>query len=205
MDEQFVLRIKDLVDKAGGQSALARKSGLSLGAIQRYLRGGDPSRKALVRLANSCGVTINWLIFGEENPDIEENSPPAIPLYGFGDSAGQGWFHEVKYQIKTDLEWPDPDVFAIVAPDRSMTPEGIKINFVCIVSPNTRPQKGDVVFIRRKDDTASLKIYEREDSEWCYARGFVDAGEDEDLVPSNEQVKRSAIKQMGPVIMVKRR
>ncbi len=206
MDKKFVLRIRELVEKVGGQSALSRKTGLSLGAIQRYLRGGDPSRRALIRLAEAGNVSMMWLVYGrDENDSANCGAPASLPMYGFGDSSEQGWYSEIKYNICANLEWPDPEVFAIVAHDRTMEPEGIKKGQVCIVSPNTRPQKGDVAFIRRKDGTAALKIYEREDSEWCYLTGFMDPGASEKLVPSSEQIKRSAINQIAPVILVKRR
>lgn len=206
MDEIFVLRIEDLVEKAGGQTALARKSGLSLGAVQRYLRGGDPSRRSLMMLAEACDVTINWLVYGKDDETGRGKSDSsAVPLFGFGDSSEQGWFHEVEYNIKTALEWPDPEKFAIAAPDNSMAPEGIGAGHVCIVSPNTEPRKNDVVFIRRKDKTASLKIYEREDSEWLYVGGYMDTGDDAEPVASKEQVKKSAVRQTGVVVMVKRR
>ncbi|NCC21096.1 MAG: XRE family transcriptional regulator [Alphaproteobacteria bacterium] len=204
MDKNFVARIRELVDKVGGQSALARRTGLSLGAVQRYLKGGEPSRTALIRLADAGSVSLNWLAYGYDNVGDQPKSL-SIPLFGFGDSADQGWYSEVEYNINAALDWPDPDVFAIVAADHAMAREGIHPGHVCMVSPNTRCRKGDVMFIRRKDGMAALKVYDREDSEWCHLKGYIDPGDGGESVETTEQVKRSSIKQMGPVIFVKRR
>jgi hypothetical protein len=205
MDKSFISRVQELVDKAGGQSALSRNTGLSLGAIQRYLRGGDPSRRALIKLSEAGKVSVNWLVYGRDEPDSQIPENFSMPLYGFADNAEQGWYSEVRYKIGSALEWSDPELFAIAAADRSMSCEGIYEGHVCIVSPNTRPHRGDVVFIRRKDGMAALKIFEGENSEWCFLRGYIDPGKNEKLVSSEEQLKRSAIKQMGPVVMIKRR
>lgn len=203
MDQNFVERVKQLVSKAGGQSALSRKTGLSLGAIQRYLRGGEPTRTAMIRLAQAGNVSMNWLVYGRE--DGVGPSLSSVPLRGFGDSAEPGWFHEITYKISTAMEWPDPDLFAIVAADDSLKSEGISKGVTCIVSPNTRAQKGDIVFVRRKDGAATLKIFESEDSEWLYVRGYMDPVDEAENVDSKESVKKATVEDYGPVICIKRR
>jgi transcriptional regulator with XRE-family HTH domain len=54
-----------LVDAAGGQNALARISGVTQASISRYLKGVDPSREALVKLAESSGFSVEWLATGD--------------------------------------------------------------------------------------------------------------------------------------------
>lgn len=206
MDPSFIERIQHLVDKAGGQSALARRAGLSLGAIQRYLKGGDPTRGALLKLVAAGGVTLNWLVYGgEQGTPSAASSGGAMRVYGFSDTPQQGWYGEVDYKITAALDWPDPDVFAVVAPDRSLKSFGIEKGHVCIVSPNTKPQKGDVVFIRRGDGTAALKIYQSEDDKWLYVTGAIDPGVEGEPVSSAEQIRRTAVRQLAAVVFVRRR
>lgn len=207
MCSDFVARIETLIRDAGGQSALARRSGLSLGAIQRYMKGGEPTRGALIRLAASCNVTTSWLMNGEE----DRGAPPApqhrdIPVFGFAECGLQGWHNETRYRVNTSLDWPDPDCFAVIAAGHSMAPEGIHPGFICIVSPNTRSQRGDAVLIRRKDATATIKLYVREDAEWLHVKGWLDP-EKPDLsqMPYHDQIRRDVIEKIAPVVMVKRR
>lgn len=208
MSDNFVERIETLVRDAGGQSALARRSGLSLGAIQRYLKGGEPTRGALMRLCEACGVSLNWLVLG--SADEEQPTAPAqrrdVPVYGFAECGLQGWYNEVRYRVSTALDWPDPHLFAVVAAGHSMAPEGIHPGFVCMVSPNTRPQKGDAILIRKHDKTATIKVYHTEDKDWLTVNGWLDP-EKPGLpqLPYTDKIKRDAIERIGTVVMVKRR
>jgi phage repressor protein C with HTH and peptisase S24 domain len=202
MDQDFIKRIGELVERAGGQTALSRKTGMSLGAIQRYIKGGEPTRTALMKLAETCDVTLHWLVYGSETEQEERaGSKRNYKLYGFGDSSPQeGWYNEVEYKISTALDYPDPACFAIVVADNKMEPVGLLEGQVCIISPHTAPQRDDIIFIRNKDKQATLKIFVREDSEWVYLKSWFADGQ-----AYEDQVKRSQIDQMGPVIVIKRR
>lgn len=207
----FTTRIEILIQSAGGQSALARRSGLSLGAIQRYLKGGEPTRGALIRLADSCHVSAAWLMTGDDdNTAASTHLPPPphsnIPVFGFAECGLQGWHNETPYRVNTALDWPDPDIFAVIAAGHSMAPEGIHPGFVCIISPNTKPQRGDAVLIRRKDATATIKLYIREDAQWLYVSGWLDPEKpDQVQMPYHDQIRRDGIEKIAPVVMVKRR
>lgn len=74
MEQDFIHRIQELIEREGGQQALSRKTGMSIGAIQRYLKGGEPTRTALMKLAETCSIPIEWLIYG----DIHKFTPGDI-------------------------------------------------------------------------------------------------------------------------------
>lgn len=200
-------RIEILIRDAGGQSALARKTGLSLGAIQRYLKGGEPTRGVLIKLCEACNVSMYWLVYGSnDGTEQQEPSTRAIPVTGFAECGLSGWYNEVRYRVSTSLEWPDPDLFAVMASGHSMAPEGIHPGFICIASPNTRPQKGDAILIRKKDGTSSIKILVGEDHTWLNIRGWLDPEKPGGLqAPYSDKIKRSLVEAIAPVIMVKRR
>lgn len=206
MDNLFIRRIEKLIRESGGQSALARKTGLSLGAIQRYLKGGEPTRGALVRLTEACGVSLPWLVFGSDEETPAPRQRKEIPVLGFAECGLQGWYNEIRYRVSTSLDWPDPDLFAVIAAGHSMAPEGIHPGYICIVSPATHPQKSDAVLIRRNDGTSTIKLYLREDQGWLYVSGWLDpatpGGPQE---PYTDQIRRSTIDNLAPVILVKRR
>ncbi|MDB5490189.1 MAG: helix-turn-helix family protein [Micavibrio sp.] len=206
MDNNFVTRVEKLVRDSGGQSALARASGLSLGAIQRYLKGGEPTRGALIRLAESGGVSLTWLVFGT---DVEAKPTPSrgeIPVYGFAECGLQGWYNEVRYRVATSLDWPDPEMFAVIVAGHSMAPEGIHPGFICMASPATRPQKGDAVLIRKRDRTATIKVYQKEDKDWLTVNGWLDPETPGAAQTAyTDKIKRDTIDRLATIIMVKRR
>lgn len=209
MDNNFIKRIETLVSNTGGQSALARASGLSLGAIQRYLKGGEPTRDSLIHLAEAGGVSLSWLVYGtqdDQTTPASHRTHREIPVRGFAECGLQGWYNEVPYRISTALDWPDPALFAVVAAGHSMAPEGIHPGFICLASPNTRPQKGDAVLIRRNDKTSTIKVYQREDKDWLYVSGWLDAEKPGVAqMPYTDQIKRTGIETLAPIVMVKRR
>lgn len=214
MDEDFVGRVRALCDRAGGQSALARRLGMSLGAVQRYLRGGEPTRQVLVRMCESFGVSLDWLVYGHGETQAEGGamrvdaapSPGALPLYGLSEGAiQQGWYAEVRYRIDAMLDCADPEAFAVVVPDRGLEAEGIQPGQVCVISPHTRPRAGDAVFIRRTDGTAALRKFLRADDKWVHTLGGIVPAEGGAPVATREQLSPAAIRQMGTVIFVRRR
>ncbi len=200
MDEKFRKRVQFLVDQAGGQSSLARAADMSLGAIQRYLKGGDPTRLALIKLAQAGDVSLSWLIYGEEGKmEVSSEGKPKYKMYGFSESSSNGWQEAFAYRVRTELDWPDPECFTIIARDDVLASEGIKKDFVCFVSPNTRAQPEDIIFIKNNHGAAGLKKYLREDQDWVYLEGF--AGQ----TTYKEKLKQSEIDQIAPVVFVKRR
>jgi phage repressor protein C with HTH and peptisase S24 domain len=206
MGSTFSDRIETLIRDSGGQSALARRSGLSLGAIQRYLKGGEPTRGALIRLSEACEVSLSWLVFGNDDEKTELQARHEIPVYGFAECGLQGWYNEVRYRIVTALDWPDPEMFAVIASGHSMAPEGIHPGFFCMVSPNTKPQRGDAILIRKRDRTSTIKVYHREDKDWLYVGGWLDPETPGGAqLPYTDQIRRDAVERLAPVIMVKRR
>lgn len=207
MDEKFRKRIKFLVDQAGGQSALARTADMSLGAVQRYLKGGDPTRLALMKLAKAGDVSLSWLIYGEEGKmEISAEGRQKYKIYGFGEKASdQGWQEPFAYRVRTELDWPDPECFAVIVNDDLMKQEGLREDFSCYVSPNTRPQPRDVIFIQKRNGQAAFKLYEKEDQEWLYLKGYTEADAKGHQDIYDEQLKQTDILQIAPVIFIKRR
>lgn len=99
-DEGFIERLRDLASKVGSANALAKAAGISQSGIQRYLNGGEPSRKALVAIADAGEVSVDWLATGRA-PAGQGLSAPSdmedyafVPLYDAQCSAGAGSWNE---------------------------------------------------------------------------------------------------------------
>jgi len=100
-DEEFIERLKTLASKFGSANALAKAAGISQSGIQRYLNGGEPSRKVLNAIALTAGCSVEWLATGrgaaEDNghesvPGMEDYA--FVPLYDAQCSAGDGSWNE---------------------------------------------------------------------------------------------------------------
>lgn len=58
-------RLRSAVRDAGGNQAVAVKSGVPLGTLNNYVRGvSDPKASALAQIAYACGVSLDWLMTG---------------------------------------------------------------------------------------------------------------------------------------------
>lgn len=99
--DAFLQRLQRLVQIAGSANALAKRSGISQSGIQRYLKGGEPTRKMLITLAECTGVSLVWLMTGKGS-EVERHEPLAkdddayayVPLYDARCSAGSGAWNE---------------------------------------------------------------------------------------------------------------
>lgn len=63
----FSERLRELVP-LGTASKVAREAGLTSSTLDGYLRGGIPSADRALALADVLGVSVRWLITGEEDP-----------------------------------------------------------------------------------------------------------------------------------------
>lgn len=67
----FVARLREITAKVGSASALAKRAHISQSGLQRYLNGGEPTRRILVALAEAADVSLLWLITGQGERDRE--------------------------------------------------------------------------------------------------------------------------------------
>lgn len=71
----FAERLRSLADDRGSVSALAKAAGISQSGLQRYLNGGEPSRKALIAIALACNVSLDWLAMGRGDQSLLRYEP----------------------------------------------------------------------------------------------------------------------------------
>ena len=72
--DQRAARLKDAVRHAGGNAAVAKRAGISLGTLNNYIAGRDMKTSFMVALADACGVNIAWLAAGR-GPMVGELPP----------------------------------------------------------------------------------------------------------------------------------
>lgn len=64
--DQRTERLRQMVRVSGGPRAVATRSRVPLGTLNKYLAGRDMPAANLVRLANVCGYRVEWLATGQE-------------------------------------------------------------------------------------------------------------------------------------------
>lgn len=68
-------RLRWAVERAGGPGVVSAKSGVVLRTLGNYTSGkNDVKATALVRLAEVCGVSVEWLATGQESAEEEAKS-----------------------------------------------------------------------------------------------------------------------------------
>lgn len=70
-DEQdtfdFLRRLRQAMEGAGGRTAVSNRSGIPERSLARYLSGeSEPKRSTLGLLAITCGVSLDWLVLGDD-------------------------------------------------------------------------------------------------------------------------------------------
>ncbi|MFT8804570.1 MAG: S24 family peptidase [Acetobacter aceti] len=90
-------RVRLAVDKGGGYAAVIRRSGISQSAMNDYLKGRITRLDKALQLAETCGVSPQWLLFGgdQNNSAPSAHAPPSddivhLDYYDVRASAGFG-------------------------------------------------------------------------------------------------------------------
>lgn len=146
---EIAARLREVIRRAGGNQAVAAKSGVPLGTVNNYVRGvSDAKAASLGAIARACGVSLDWLVFdGPEVPQVQSQSmvvagsgvEPAVsredfaflPRYAGAAAAGYGRTaeaDEITEMLAFRRDWlrrigiNPAQAFLLVADGDSMTP-----------------------------------------------------------------------------------
>lgn len=89
-DAGFTARLREVIDRAGGQNALARASGLSQSGVARLAQGGEPTLSTLKAIAEASGQSLLWLIHGEADLGHLTLDAEQVPILDAIAGAGDG-------------------------------------------------------------------------------------------------------------------
>lgn len=174
-DEAFIQRLRDLAAKEGSANALAKAAGISQSGIQRYLNGGEPSRKALVAIAGAGKVSIDWLATGRVSSTVESSVPLGmedyafVPLYDAQCSAGDGSWNEnsrvlthlsfTRYSLRKQGLTPD-HLSAIRIDGDSMEPV-LNSGDTVLIDHTRTTIEGEGIYVLRFEDHLYAKRLQR--------------------------------------------
>jgi len=110
-DHAFIARLEEAGAKFPSRAALAKAANLPPSSLQAYFEGTEPTRPALVALAQAAGVSIEWLAEGrgykEPHPPVPDGYA-ALPFYDLRKSNGYIYpliSQEIAEFVYLKLEW----------------------------------------------------------------------------------------------------
>ncbi len=217
MSDIFFDRLPHVADSFPTRREAASAAGISTDQLTRYLRGeNQPTFLAMKKMCDAAHVSLAWLATGDGSRDAlyDSNVPISIltvpsnrslPVHQLAESGQIGWYDATTLAVSTTLELPDPQAFAVVAQGLSLVPEGIQPGFLCVCSPLLKPLPRDLVHLKRTDGRCTLMLYLKEDPDWLYLQAYLDPDKNGQQAVFHDQLKRSTIDSLAPVVIVKRR
>lgn len=160
---EFGFRIKEARQRNGwSQEELANKLGTSKSVISGYETGkNDPAQSMVIRLSEVLGVSINWLMFGEEANQYPKNILPIkkptkkIPLLGTI-AAGQPILVEENFEEYIDIDEKVNADFCLRVNGDSMINANIKNGDIVFIKKQSDVDDGEIAAVLI-DDSATLK------------------------------------------------
>jgi transcriptional regulator with XRE-family HTH domain len=168
------------------QLEVARTLGVTSQAVSQWERGeADPANEKLRPLAKLYGVTVCWILGGDE-PMVDEFTRPAPQILGPRDlkvfAAAEGGPGEMVVSTDPVELVPRPwymhevrDGFAVLVIGESMVP-AFEPGDMAVVNPRLPPMRGkDVILIgdeQQGEFRASIKRFEGSDARYWHLRQF---------------------------------
>ena len=208
------------IEKQGGAfsiSALDRFLELETKRARYWERGQRPSSTDLIRISDKLGLSLRWLISGEGEPFAssapQENAPilgrplKPVPMVGLASCGVEGWNQVTSIAVSASPLIMGENMVAVLAAGESMVPAGIASGQVCYCDPDQPVLEGDAVYVVRRDNMATIKLYlgEGERAGLIRLKGWQNADEEERRRPFTLELSREEVVQMAPVIYVRRR
>lgn len=151
------------------QAVVAKRAGVSVGAVNKYLGGSEPGAFKAARLAEVLGVDLRWLLTGAGHPNAAAGGYVGVPIYDVRLAAGVASFSEAAEQIGVmpfdmgllrDLGRTSADGLGVfIAEGDSMFPKIADGARVLVDLKNTRLREG--IFAFRTGDELRIKRLRR--------------------------------------------
>lgn len=166
-EEELGERIKLASERVGGKKTLSRETGIPESGIYRYIKGESAIPvKALVKIAEATGVSIQWLATGEGEQESDgkaqdesalDSEFALVPGYNVQVAAGSGVFPEDEQpsrKLAFRRKWlkyrglNDTDLVLVFAKGDSMEPTISDNNTLLIDTSNQQLMDGNIYVIR---------------------------------------------------------
>lgn len=229
MRSKLFERVKYIASKlAGSQAILSEQLGINRRTFEGYFKKERenslwPLLPQILTLYPQ--IQRNWLYFGEGEPCLKEgevgmsvdrsaclptNCLRPVPMVGLASCGTEGWNTVTTISVSASPIMLGNNAMAVVAAGKSMEPAGIASGQICYCDPDQIPLEGDAIYLLRRDNKATVKLYLGTSDMGNGGRGIRLKG----WLHPNEQGKReifhldvpeSDIITMAPVMYVRRR
>ncbi len=186
-------RIKEEMNTQGlSQEELARRCGVSQGAISQLLSGKIARPKFLLELSQILNKTPQYLLSGAESPinyglqearysgEYYKSKSPIggkIPVLGF--ASGSSETNAINWDMDVPIDWVDPlpsmsgvaKSAALMILSDSMAPR-YRENEIIFVNRSRTPDMGKDCVIDTRDGHTHIKRFLRQDKEHIYLEQF---------------------------------
>lgn len=172
------------------------KAGVPLTTLYNFKNGYSDSLgyAILKKLANSAGTTVDAMlgVSGFAEPPQQKFKVMEIKSH---ETEAFGKIIETKEVIKEEK-----NIIAIRYSGPSIFNEGILHGQICICNPDVPADIGDLVLLERNDKTAAIVIYNGLRGKYIEVTGWLSEKQ-----KFNEQIALSFIKQIAPIISIRRK
>ena len=209
--------------KASSDTDLGRKLGVGQQSISNARNLNKVPDSWIHKAAEGFGLSADWLLFGEGAMYRTEAPPPPpveamvqeplrlsskerkLPVIGLAACSLKGWYNtgSLALSVSVPIEYATPAMFAVLAVGMSMQPGGIRQGHVALCDPDVPPEAEQPVFIKKKDGTASIKLYRGQNEQWLILQGWLDPSEDGTQKAYTEQLALDTVAQIASVVMVR--
>ncbi|MBR1778783.1 MAG: helix-turn-helix domain-containing protein [Alphaproteobacteria bacterium] len=188
----------------------AKRMGIPSATFARIWNNYDiPKHEHLCRIAQRCGVSLDWLLMGSGERSPSAESFFFMPLIGLANCGiAQGWFNESELlnRILLPSFMAEENAFAVLCRGHSMVPAGIEDGSVCVIYPNRPVEVGKPALIRTKTfvkgreiSLATIKVFDSEDENSVSLSGWLDPDETGYQNLFTEKRLKNCITLMAPV------
>lgn len=208
--------------QASSESALARILNIKPPSIAAARKRQQIPTGWVEFLAARFGVSADWLFFGKgemhpvlsphaaalpggTTPGSETFSSCAVPVIALGACSVTGWHSATNVYLMADPPVITKEMFGVLSVGDSMLPAGICEGQLLYCDPETKPRKGDAVFIRQNDDSASIKLYLQDDASNIYVQGWLPPDPSGLQKPYTITLFKNSVKTIATVLYTKRR
>lgn len=142
----------------------------------------------------------------EQNP-WERTPYQDVPVLALANCGTTNWYAPdiMALRVRLPIDYPyTPNLFAVLAMGSSMVPEGIRQGFIVFCDPNVKPEPSDVVYIEKKDETASIKKFLKQDGK-IHLQGWKPPDANGNQAPYFEELNNDDVKRIVCIVVVKRK
>jgi phage repressor protein C with HTH and peptisase S24 domain len=165
----FSKRLKSLIDARGiSPYKLGKEIGVSHVAIGNWLEGQVPKSKYLDALARFFGVSMGWLLTGEDAKSELKLREAGGPYWGTSDEApvvspvaagtSHAWIDRGHDAPRVKVNCKDPNCYAVEVWGDSMAPI-YQPGDILVIAPNAQIVTNDLVVFKTEDDEPYFKKY----------------------------------------------